>query len=272
MVGMEPSNGWKDWVGVGIGLLLVAIGIIGIIFCPNEVGVRFSEAAFIAGVLTVAVDPFLKRRLLKEASKDIFHHLLGFDLPLEIRETLREFLEKNKYYQRNALIEARAETRDNDTVEIHWSLNSEIIAVAPSKYRQNISFEEAEHGRIEQASITFANHPEWNYSEPSPALTPIRAEPMVLEWYGNEINLKKGDTLRVSATFVTRGPKTGFSVLNFGAPSIHPRVRVESSNDLEISASLSDQRNGNEYIYQKTFVRGDHIQVRWKPKLLRSSV
>jgi hypothetical protein len=43
-------------------------------------------------------------------------------------------------------------------------------------------------------------------------------------------------------------------------------VKVSCSSDLEIYASQSDQRSGDEYIYLKVFVPSDHIQIRWKPK------
>jgi hypothetical protein len=123
------SGKWKGWIGTGIGGLLIVAGVIGLIWrsiaehfewvcCPSDVLVELWKAMFVAGVVTIAVDPFLKRRLLKEASTDIFHHLLGFDLPLDIRETLRDFLFKNRSYRRNVIIDVRAETAFDGMVDI----------------------------------------------------------------------------------------------------------------------------------------------------------
>src|ERR1035437_3253873 len=64
------------------------------------------EATLIAGLLTSSVDPFLKWKMQKEVAEDVFRNLLGFDLPQEIRDTLREFLESNRLYRRNVDIEA----------------------------------------------------------------------------------------------------------------------------------------------------------------------
>src|SRR5438876_247655 len=49
------------------------------------------EAAVIAALLMFLVDPFLKARLLKEAARDIFEYLLGFDHqpPLKDRKSTR---------------------------------------------------------------------------------------------------------------------------------------------------------------------------------------
>jgi len=264
-MGKKPTFDWKDWIGVLAGLLLVLIGVMGLIYCPNEVGRRLSDAFFIAGTVTIAVDPFLKRRLLKEASKDIFHHLLGFDLPLEVREALRQFLLENAVYSRNRIIEAKA-TKKNGDVEVEWMVRSDIIAVARTKFKQNVSFEQTEHGQLLETSLTSTLHPNWNYDCKNPEITPVKDERTVLEWFGKEIKMQKGEQVSILARYTTRGPESGVAVHNFGTATINPRVRV-SSDDLEISASPSEQRNGDEYIYQRVFLRGDHIQVRWKPKI-----
>jgi len=78
------------WGGVLAGLLLIGIGIFGYYKWGREsVAHQLAEAFIIAGVVTITVDPFLRRRLLKEASKDIFRHMLGFGLPDEIKERIR---------------------------------------------------------------------------------------------------------------------------------------------------------------------------------------
>ena len=270
---------WKEWIGPAIGIALVLGAITGILWrsiaahfgwacCPGDTWVDLFKAMLIAGVVTVAVDPFLKRRLLKEASADIFHHLLGFDLPVEIRESLRDFLlVKNRYYRRNVIIEAGAETASDGMVDVTWTMRSDVVAVAATDYQQHASFEDAEQGRVLEASVTSTAHPKLNYTETMPLLTPDKNEPMVSAWFGKKIKLKKGDKLHSYIKFVTRGPRTGFSVTNFASSTINPRVKVSCSSDLEIYASQSDQRSGDEYIYLKVFVPSDHIQIRWRPKL-----
>jgi hypothetical protein len=141
-----------------------------------------------------------------------------------------------------------------------------VVAVATTEYRQHASFEEAEQARLLEASVTSTAHPQLNYTEKTPPLTPDKNEPMVSAWFGKKFKLKKGDELHSHIKFVTRGPRTGFSVTNFASSTINPRVKVSSSNDLEIYASQSDQRSGDEYIYRKVFVPSDHIQIRWRPK------
>jgi hypothetical protein len=267
------SGRWKDWTGTVIGGVLVAAATILLLWpliarhfewacCPSDLFVDLWKAMFIAGIVTIAVDPFLKRRLIREASMDIFHHLLGFDLPKEIRESLRDFLLDARSYRSNMIIEVRAET----TSDVTWSMRSDVVAIAATEYRQHASFEDAEQARILEASVTSTSHPKLNYTLAMPTLEPDKNEPMVSAWFGKKIKMKKGDELHTYLKFVTRGPLTGFSVTNFALPTINPRVRVSCSDDLEIYASQSDQRSGDEYIYRKVFVPSDHVQIKWRPK------
>ena len=271
------SGKWKAWIGTAIGGLLIVAGIVGLtwrliaghfgwVCCPGDAWADLWKAMFIAGVVTVAVDPFLKRRLLKEASADIFHHLLGFDLPVEIRETLRDFLLQNRTYRENVIIEVHAQTASDGFVDVISSMRWDVVAAAKDEYQQHVSFEDADQGRILEASVTSTTHPRLNYTQTTPSLTPDNNEPMVSAWSGKKIKLKKGDRLHAYVKFVTRGPLTGYSVTNFASSTIHPRVKVPSSADLEIYASQSDQRSGDEYIYRKVFVPSDHVQIRWRPK------
>ena len=256
----------REWAGSIVGVLLVLIGFVGIWRCPYEAGKSISEAIFIAGCLTITVDPFLKRRLIQEASKDIFHHLLGFDLPKEIRLKLKDFLLGIKNYRIDTEIEARADLKHN-SVLLTVSVRSKIIVASEMLYQPNVAFEESEHPTLLQVSITSDNS---NYNSNLTAdhlhLESKPDEPMVLEWKGRELKLHSGDSLSMFVRFSVEGARNDFWVYFFGAPTIFTKLRLTASPGLDVSASLADQINGDEYIYQKVFVAGDHIQIRWKPK------
>ena len=77
------SGKWKAWIGTAIGGLLVFAGAIGLLWrsiaeqfswvcCPSDTLIDLCKAMFIAGVVTIAVDPFLKRRLLKRSQHGYF--------------------------------------------------------------------------------------------------------------------------------------------------------------------------------------------------------
>jgi hypothetical protein len=228
------------------------------------------EALLIAGFLTATVDPYLKRRMQKEVAESMFRHVLGFELPEDIQDTLVEFLRSNKSYRKNVDIEATIVSNSTESVELTLAIRSEVISVATTEYQQHISFEESEKGKVLEASVISRSHENYSYakSEKDIILKDHDTEAMVKYWNGNKIPLKRDDTLEAFIRFSVTKPSTGFFTLNFGASVIKPKLRLNQHPDFEFTASKSehDQQNGNEYIYNKVFVAADHIQMRWKPK------
>ncbi len=225
-----------------------------------------AEFCGLAGALTITVDPFLKRKLQQEAGRDIFHHLLGLDLPVEIGETLRDFLQENRFYRKDVYISATVR-RDGDRVEVVVEISATVVAVNRVSYCQHIALEESERGELLQASVTSTAFPKKSYSRNGNELELKECkERMVQEWTGEKIDLTRGEELSTFIKIRLHGPLRDFHTLNFGSSVIHPRVRLEVSDDLEVAIDRPDQTNGNEHIYKKVFLNGDHIQIRWKPK------
>src|SRR6266496_926537 len=113
------------------------------------------EALVIAAILALFVDPFLKDHLLREASKNIFEHLLGFDQEPEIRQKLKEVAFQTTLYRRNFRIEYRLEPLGNDRVSFHINNECHVINPTPSKrpYQAQWTFNPAESPGECQASF-----------------------------------------------------------------------------------------------------------------------
>jgi hypothetical protein len=272
----DNTTGWRKWVASnssilwGIGLLLSA-GVIALLIWEYSTvpGIAFlgSAAEFLglAGALTITVDPFLKRKLQRDTAEDIFHHLLGFDLPIEIRESLKDFLLRNSYYRKDVDIQVNVQTLTATEAEIAIAMSAVVVCVKKMKYCQHVAYEEAENATVLEASVTSKFHPEKSYNT-CPTLTENAEEPMVWGWTGDPIELKSGEQLTTFLKLRMKRPIRDFHTFVFGSSVIHPRVRLYGSEDLFVTASKADQVNGNEHIYEKVFVEGDHFQIRWKPK------
>jgi hypothetical protein len=129
-----------------------------------------------------------------------------------------------------------------------------------------VQFEDAEKPKLIEASLINPNTPKCNYSVTNMTLKQKKDEPEVLEWTGKEVNLGMGEVVHTHLRFTVEGITHSFWTMNFGTPAIQPMVRVFGSDDLLVTASLADQVTGNEYLYKKVFVIGDHLQIRWRPK------
>jgi hypothetical protein len=88
---------------------------------------RFGEAFIIASLLAALVEPFLKRRLLREASRSIFEHMLGFDLPAELREHLRNVVFNTVLYRKDVKMSLTIRPGDGRVVFIDVVQEYEIV-------------------------------------------------------------------------------------------------------------------------------------------------
>jgi hypothetical protein len=252
------------WSGTITGIALLVAGTLGFRYLPKEFWHNLSEALVISGVLTLAVDPFVKRRLLKEVSRDIFHHLLGVDLPIDIRDTLSGQLTQTDSYREDAHIEVAVQTSGIDAL-VTISQRGKVVALKTFTYQQGIMFEESEHGKVLEASVTGNRDHSQDYSKKDIALTEKPDELMVWQWFGPKISLQRGEKITSSVKYQVTRSKCDFIVINFGAPFVKPTLSLSASPDLDINASIPDRRNGDQYIYEKVFLTSDHLQIRWKP-------
>jgi hypothetical protein len=266
----------KEWWVPILAIVVAVATLLAIVYLHEGVLRSLSEAIFLAAVLTVTVDPFLKKRLQKDVAQDIFHHLLGIDFPVEIRDAFQTALFSEKNYRKDVDIEAVAQRISINSVVVEVAIRSRVIAVRDGEYEQMFASEESENAEIVQASVTSDSKASnsYNYSKmensqvPELALKPKKDEPMVFEWKApKKIPMRKGESLSTYFKFTVKRGINDFFTYNFGSPTIHPCVRIRATADLTIHASWAEQINGNEYKYGKVFLPGDHIQIRWKPKL-----
>ena len=134
---MSRNKFWDLWDQfsaflLGPALVICAIAVNKLIEprFPNRFTEELSVALLIAGILTMTVDPFIKRRARAEATRDIFHHLLGFNLPLIIRERLQEMVEKTKLYRRGTTLHM-VMSESGDSVVFDVEMEFEVVNPTP---------------------------------------------------------------------------------------------------------------------------------------------
>jgi hypothetical protein len=253
------------WSGVLIGALLLLGGLGGTLWCSNPTGRSVAETIFIAGIVTITVDPFLKKRFIREVGEDIFQHLLGYDLPREMRESFKDFLFTTKTYRRDVSINVHiAAVPTGARVEV--KTDATVVASKKTEYQPYFAGEGHEKASLKRRSVTSKRNPKESYSETEILLEPKKDERGVVESKGKKFKLRPGETLDVHYHYVVEKKSEDFYFIFFGSPNIHPVLRLTSDDAIEVEASKPDQRNGNEYRYEKVFLAGDHINIRWWTK------
>jgi len=262
------KNFLKEWSGLIVGLVFFVGGIV--CYCIWREGLihSFSETAIIAGLVTFTVDPFVKKRIVREASKDIFGYIVGMDLPNEVRDALNRQLFSTESYREDVHIVANVES-DGAGVLLTVEQSGKVVAAKHCVYRQKLQFEESEQGEILHASVSGHHNPDFDYEKTAAqdlALQPTE-EAMVLEWAAHrDIPLRKGEKINTRIKFQVSGERFDYFSLNFSAPVVRPTLRVSCSSDLVVEASTGSRRIGNQYTYDKVFLYADHLNIRWKSK------
>src|SRR5207248_10135291 len=111
---------------------------------PGYFRYSIGEAAVISALLMFLVDPFLKARLLKEAARDIFEYLLGFDQQPQLKERLKRLVFDTKLFRGN--FNARYKLLHQVDFEL---VNSTKEAI---EFPYKMDFDHAENHRLDSVS------------------------------------------------------------------------------------------------------------------------
>ncbi len=251
--------------GILIAVLFCAIGLCLKAWAPMPIVESAGEATFIAGLLSLAVDPILRARLLKEAANDIFHHILGFNQQPEIKDRLHDIVTNTKLYRKDFRMRIKFSESGDD---VHLHLAYEFCLLNPTnqsqEFTQHLAWEEGE--RPSNCKIWFTAK-EKTYSVP---MEPKQKEddPGVLEVWGKKQSISpthSENPYRVGGEYSMLIPKNFYAVLHFGSPTIGAIFSFEYPSDrLEVSASLPTIRIEDQWIYDSLFMPGDHLNIRWK--------
>jgi len=255
-------NDWFDkYSGVLAGLMLFGVGAY--LSCYGGFWHELSQALMVAGILTIAVDPFLKRKLLREASKDIFQYMLGFSLPEPIRERLHSIISETKLYREN-MTSHYALSEVGEFIQIDVEQEYEIVNPTLRKinFEPHLQFEKGENPNLK--SIICFDNPQYGKGA---ALTPNSKEPSSLEYFGRVVKLPSKQRRRFKYQYSVQIPfSVGYYFPYFQYPTIGLALSIKHDPSLVVTATPATSQLPGEWRYAQLFMPGDHIDVRWERK------
>jgi hypothetical protein len=261
---------WETFIGrTPVKYISLVLGLIGAALLWRYPAGYFrhslGEAALISALLVMLVDPFLKARLLKEAARDIFHYLLGFDQQPEIKERLRAILLGTKLFRKNYNLRYQF-TAVEDGMRIQVEYDFELINPTDQtlSFDQVVQFETAERPELEYLSLVSTQE---KYHE-SVKLIPKQDDPLVLE-AKKSVKIQpssRGITYRFGGKWCTTYPKQSWYAQHFGFPTIGVTVTIDGPDSFEVSATPTPLHEGKVWKYEGLFMPGNHFNIRWNPK------
>jgi hypothetical protein len=261
----EIANWFGEWLGLIVGLLLVLFGIWGYWNAKNPLVHIFAEPSLIAGVLTLTVDPFLKRRLLKEASQDIFHHLIGFALPEAIKDRIKDIVLTTKVYRHDMELTFDF-LRDNREMKLDCEYRFDVTNPSSHKvpFSQLLKFEKQEQAKLRSVSCS-AGRPGYGKNL---QLAPDKKHDEPLVWEGPEIDIPPGKEktkIWFRAEYSVVRQLSDVLYQHFTQPTVRLTLRIRSKPDnLKLTVSSGGTQYGNEWVYDRVFMPGDEVVLRWE--------
>jgi hypothetical protein len=251
-----------------IAALVVAIGYMLLEPYVNSRWHGSIEAIFIAVFLMLTVDPLAKMEFLKEVNRGVFHLLIGFDLPPKMQERLKRYVSDLKYYRKKLEIRVEAQ-RESGRLRMHIMIDGTIIAMTDCHLPQSLAFEQAEEPRIIKMEARTAKRTLQWPTGASPAESPD--DPMVLRATNDGIDLIRDEEMTSHFSFNIQARETDFWTHDFGTTTLGATVVLVPLPEMEMFASKpyrQPEGQPNVYIYDKVFILGDAIHIRWRPKSL----
>jgi hypothetical protein len=257
---------WEQYNGYVFGPTLIAIAFMLNRYVVPHYSSHFMDelivALTIAGLLTVTVDPFIKRRARREATRDIFHHMLGFSLPEIIRERLQNTVEKTKIY-REGMTEHIVMSEEENLVVFDVEMEFEIVNPTPHTYdfSPHLQFEKGELAALK--SVICFEKPDCGKDA---MLSPSASGLGSVEFKGKVVSIPSGGRLRIKYEYVVKYPSSlGFWYPNFQYPTIGLALTIKSPANFNVKATPADNETPGEWRYpNKLFMPGEHLDIVWE--------
>jgi hypothetical protein len=225
------------------------------------------ESLIVAGVLVLLIDPFLKERLLKEASKGIFHYLLGFDHEPEIQNRLKELVFKTTLLRKNYNIKCIL-TPENDKMRLDMDISFEVFnpTAEGQEYIHAAEFEKVEEPKSRGMSLISEAR---TYSEEEVAFKLKDDDIEVLESSVGPINIEpsiKNISYKFSTKVSLLYPLEFFHAIHVGTPTIGMYVEIIPPKGFRVTSGKSKKMShaGNIWEYRDLFMPGEHVNIRWE--------
>jgi hypothetical protein len=261
------------FLGIIIGAIVLLIGSVLIwkFHTPDYPFLHgLGEALIIAGILAIAVDPWLKEHFYKETLKDSFQHIFGYGLPEFYRERLRAFVNDPVWYRTDMVMECRFQEEHDGKrqIEIHLSWDLENRTPKPVMYHQHGDFEAAEQPNLESVSLTVDESKVDGYAA-DVKLCPLTDGSLEYRHSGFKIQPQsKGVKYRFTADCSVIYPATFFYAQHFSDPTHHFTLKVRKPPKLKVTPRPGgefEHKDGWDcWDYDKLFLKDDHIFIRWE--------
>jgi len=230
----------RFWRVLGMIALAGLCLIVGVNYLPSawalrrSLGLAMGEALLVAALLGITVDRYIKEFLVRKASADLFKYLVGYKLPEEIQNRLRDLMGTSlirKNYQ--VLYTLVALPDDQILLDVRYSyLLLNISTLTIPSYVPRIEMEKHDKPRVlELRCDEKLSHFQKVAATDGTIGTESSTVPGMIEAIGQPIDLLPQRAYPISGHYQLRVPSNHSDTLSFLHPTVDVTVRVECPNN-----------------------------------------
>jgi hypothetical protein len=255
---------WEKRVRIWIvAIFLVLLGTLGLTYFRSELAKGISEALIVAGVIAGLVDPLLKQEFLREASRGIFIHLLGFEHTEEVKAKLQDLIFETKLIRKSLDLHCTVGQRDG-YFEFTVELDSEFINPThlPIEFTPSLEFDKSHNVEVLDMSFTSSDGKCHSHGKPKQSEIHIGVD----RFAGKAVIIQpdsKNVTYRGHALYRIK-LKHGYNQFRAGVPTLRTTIRVVVPEGYEAFAAGATSENKNYWQYNSIQMVGDHVTLRWR--------
>lgn len=267
---LETTPGWQT----GMVLILVGAGLsvhwqrLECYPKVEQIAASLGEALFIAGILALLVDPFLKARLQRDASRSIFEHMLGFDHEPELKAKLRSIAFDTKLYRRDYKLECDISMPNQESGKVQLDLNGEYELLNASldsiEHSCGWTFVEVDNpSGCEITMIVGEGAPEVSrpaFDKEGSGYVGAKADPIRVEPKEN------GRRYRFASKCLCIAPQDWYHTIYFSYPTIDAVITVTAPEGWRVWIGGQEDRNSNSARWHSPgiFMPGDKVEIHWR--------
>lgn len=267
--GKEESKFRRSLVAVGA---LGLVALIGGHYMPpqwalgRDLAISIGESLFVAAILGFTVDKYIKEFLVREASKDLFKYLVGYKLPEEIQNRLRDLMGTSlirRNYQVTYTLSATA--NDQMLLDVKYSFLVENVSTDEVDYTPKFQGEKHDKPRILELRCDGKDIRFRKAAESGGTIGEESTKtPGVIEAVGPEISLKPGRVYPISGHYQLQVPPNHSDTLSFLYPTVDVTVRTECPEGFEFVIEGAELETPNMWQFGgHAFLTNEHTRVRW---------
>jgi hypothetical protein len=220
---------------------------------------------FVAGLLAVVVDPFLKRKLLQEASRGIFEHIIGFDHEPQLKAEIRRIAFETKLYQKDYNLTCIVQPNTDGSVTLILSKEVEVLneSLNVERYKPGWRFTETDRptGCKVEHIIDGRDCTEVNVEFKEDGNGYLAA-------FAPEVEIKPKHE-RTRYRFVSKcsaiQPQNWYHPIYFGLPTIDVRISATAPPSWKVWIGSQTPQEGTAMFHDSgLFMTGRHIEIHWR--------